>query len=116
MSTVNNSSYQSDKSFASSEISLPRPIRFWLMLLFNIPLVICSFCLILQIIIDRIQRYALQNHTILLILVFGSPIQLMDINFYLVFFQYGSVQPSKPFICLLWWSADYGFYTGVNRT
>ncbi|CAF1125062.1 unnamed protein product [Adineta steineri] len=112
MSTVNNSSHESDNTFASSEISLPRPIRFWLMLLFNIPSIICSFCLILHIIIDRIQRYALQNHTILLILVFGLPIQLMDINFYLVFFRYGSVQPSKPFICLLWWLADYGFYIG----
>ncbi|CAF0986673.1 unnamed protein product [Adineta steineri] len=94
MSTVNNSSHQSDNSFASSEVSLPRPIRFWLMLLFNIPSIICSFCLILHIIIDRIQRYALHNHTILLILVFGLPIQLMNINFYLVFFQYGSVQSS----------------------
>jgi hypothetical protein len=36
----------------------------------------------------------------------------MDINFYLVFFTYGSVQPSYPVICLLWWLADYSFYIG----
>jgi hypothetical protein len=36
----------------------------------------------------------------------------MDINFYLVFFHYGSVQPQKPIVCLLWWLADYGFYIG----
>lgn len=99
-------------SFISSEVSIPRPVRFWLMLLFNIPSIVCSFCLIVHIIINRSQRIALQNHTILVILIFGLPIQLMDINFYLIFFHYGSVQPSTPILCLFWWLADYGFYTG----
>jgi hypothetical protein len=111
MSTGNNSD-SNDGSFISSEISLPRSVRFWLMLLFNVPSVICSFSIIIHIIFDRTQRHALHNHTILLMLIFGLPIQLMDINFYLVFFHYGSVQPSIPIVCLLWWSADYGFYIG----
>jgi len=40
------------------------------------------------------------------------PIQLVDINFYLVFFHYGSVEPQKPIICLLWYLTDDGFYCG----
>jgi hypothetical protein len=110
--SFNNSSDGSDSFFVNLEVSIPRPIRFWIMLLFNIPSVICSFCLIIHLIMDRIQRYALRNHTILLILFFSLPIQLMDINFYLVFFYYDSVQPSKPIVCLLWWFIDYGCYVG----
>jgi hypothetical protein len=110
--STDNSSDSGDSSFISSEVSIPRIVRFWLMLLFNIPSIICTFCIIFHIINDRIQRYALHNHTILLILIFGLPIQLMDINFYLIFYQYGSVQPSKPIVCLFWWLADYGFYIG----
>ncbi|CAF4377207.1 unnamed protein product [Adineta steineri] len=61
---------------------------------------------------NRKRQHALHNHTILLILIFNLPIQLLDINFYLIFFSYGSVQPSQPIICLLWWLTDYGFYMG----
>ena len=110
--SIMSSDNSSDGSFVSSEINLPRLVRFWLMLLVNIPSIICSFCLIIHIIINRRQRHALHNHTILVILIFGLPVQLIDINFYLVFFQYGSVEPSTPIICLLWWFTDYGIYIG----
>ena len=98
--------------FVSSEISLSRPVRFWLMILFNIPSIICSCCIMFHILIDGSQRQALHNHTILLILIFGLPVQLIDIPFYLAFFIHGSVQPAKPVICLLWWLSDFGFYIG----
>ncbi|CAF1065418.1 unnamed protein product [Adineta steineri] len=61
---------------------------------------------------NRTHRHALYNHTILVILIFNLPVQLIDINFYLIFFTHGSVQPSQPIICLLWWFIDYGFYAG----
>ncbi|CAF1192883.1 unnamed protein product [Adineta steineri] len=111
MSFGNSSDNDSD-SFSSSEASISNPVRFWLMLLFNIPSVVCSVFLIIHIIMNRKRQHALHNHTILLILIFNLPIQLLDINFYLIFFSYGSVQPSQPIICLLWWLTDYGFYMG----
>jgi hypothetical protein len=61
---------------------------------------------------NQTQRHALQNHTILLILIFDLPIQLMDINFYLVFYHYGSVQPPEAIVCRFWWLADFGVYNG----
>lgn len=112
MSTNDSSNSTDDDSFVNSEISLPRVVRFWLMLLFNIPSVICSFSLIFYIIFNRHQRHGLHNHTILFILIFGLPVQLMDINFYLVFYHYGIIQPTEPIVCLLWWFADYGIYNG----
>lgn len=108
--STNHSSDDSDSTFEESEISLPRSVRFWLMLLVNSPSIICSCCIIYHIIINRTQRQALQNHTILLLLVVGLPVQLMDVTFYLIFFQYGSVQPQQPLVCHLWWFADYGIY------
>jgi hypothetical protein len=110
--STHNSSDNSSHIFSTAASTLPPGIGFWIMLLFNIPSTICSLCLIVHIIFNRTQRHALQNHTILLILLFGLPVQLVDINFYLVFFHYGSVQPPKPVTCLLWYFADNGFFSG----
>lgn len=110
--STNNSSDDSGSTFEDSEISLPRSIRFWLMLLINVPSIICSCCIITHVIINRAHRQALHNHTILLMLIFGLPVQLMDISFYLAFFQRGIVEPQHPLVCRLWWFADYGIYNG----
>ncbi|CAF0912582.1 unnamed protein product [Adineta steineri] len=107
-----NSSDNDGESFSFPEVSIPRPVRFWLMLLFDIPSIVCSFCLIIHILMKRTQRHALHNHTILLILICNLPVQLIDITFYLIFFSYGSIQPSQPLVCLLWWFVDYGCYAG----
>ncbi|CAF1606809.1 unnamed protein product [Adineta ricciae] len=69
-------------------------------------------CLVSYILITRTQRQALHNHTILAILIFGLPIQFIDINFYLAFYHNGVVQPPTHSVCLLWWFTDLGFYTG----
>ncbi len=108
--STDNSSNNNASSVNNAEISLPRSVRFWIMLLSDIPSTICSFCIIVHILFNRTQRHALYNHTILLILLCNLPIQLLDINFYLVFFRYGSVQPPKPITCLLWLLTDDGFY------
>ena len=110
--SANNSSGMNDDFFPDPEISLPRSIRFWLLLLFNIPSVICSLCLIIHIIVNRNQRHACQNHIILLILIFGLPIQLIDINFYLAFYHKGSFEPFNPIVCSIWWLVDNGFFNG----
>jgi len=109
---TNNNSNSDDSSFDNSEISLPRPIRFWLLLMFNVPSVICDFWLIIHIMMNKNRRHALYNHAIVLIIMFNLPVQLIDINFHLVFLHYGSVQPSRPIVCLIWWLNDYGFYVG----
>ncbi|CAF0857940.1 unnamed protein product [Adineta steineri] len=105
-----NSSDNDSESFSFPEVSIPRPVRFWLMLLFDIPSIVCSFCLIIHILMNRTQRHALHNHTILVILICNLPMQLIDINFYLVFLSYGSIQPSQPIVCLIWWFIDDGCY------
>ncbi|CAF1303680.1 unnamed protein product [Adineta ricciae] len=112
MSNNNASGTNADSAFVNAEVSMPRVLRFWLMLLANVPSIICTFSLIFYIIGNRTQRYALHNHTILLILLFGLPIQLIDINMYLVFFHFGTILPTIPIMCRIWWLIDYGFYCG----
>jgi hypothetical protein len=111
MSMANSSINDTDSS-ADSVIPIPSSVEFWLMLLFNVPSLICDFILIIHILKNRTQRYALQNHSILLVLMFNVPIQLTDINFYLIYFHYGSVQPSQPIVCLIWLLDDFGFFSG----
>jgi hypothetical protein len=82
--STDNSSDNITSSVNNAEISLPRSVQFWIMLLSDIPSTICSFCIIIHIIFNRTQRHALYNHTILLILLCNLPVQLLDINFYLV--------------------------------
>jgi hypothetical protein len=103
----------SDDSFSTAEISLPRSIRFWLLLLFDIPSVICSFILLIYLLGNRIARNALNNHSIILLIIFGLGTQLIDVPFYLSFIiNSGIVKPSIPAICILWWIVAFTLYNG----
>jgi len=102
-----------DISFDDSEISLPRSVRFWLLLLSDIPSIICTFFLLYHLIHNRALRNALNNHIIILLLLFGSTTQLIDVPFYLAFIaNVGIVRPSVPSTCLAWWFVSFGMYNG----
>jgi len=95
------------------EISLPRSIRFWILLLCDIPSVICSFTLLIYLFGNRTARCALNNHVIIFLIIFGLCIELIDIPFYLSFIiNSGIVKPSIPSICLLWWFVAFCLCNG----
>jgi hypothetical protein len=97
-------------AFENSEISWPRPLRFWLLLIFDIPSIVCSLFVLYHLLFNRTSRYALHNHTIILLLTIALIFQLTDIPFYLDFIRRGIVWPQNPARCLIWWSIDLGFY------
>jgi len=97
-------------AFENSEISWPRPLRFWLLLIFDIPSIICSLFVLYHLLINRKSRYALHNHTVIILLTIALIFQLTDIPWYLDFIRKGSVSPSTPARCLIWWLIDLGFY------
>lgn len=100
-------------SFDNVEISLPRSVRFWLLLVFDVPSVICSFILLIYLIGNRTARKALNNHAIILLIIFGLGTQLIDVPFYLSFIiNSGLVKPSIPAICILWWIVAFTLYNG----
>ncbi|CAF1622648.1 unnamed protein product [Rotaria sp. Silwood1] len=97
-------------AFENSEISWPRSLRFWLLLIFDIPSIACSLFVLYHILINRKSRHALHNHTIIILLIIALIFQLTDIPWYLDFIRQGFVWPSIPVRCLLWWLIDLGFY------
>ncbi|CAF1421783.1 unnamed protein product [Adineta ricciae] len=112
MSTINSSNNDGNASSGDSEISPPRVARFWFLLVIDVPSVVCTFCIIIHIVTNRARRHALQNHTILVILLINLPVQLPDIILYLNAYQNGLLQPSSPAACLTWWFIDITFYNG----
>ncbi|CAF3119806.1 unnamed protein product [Rotaria sp. Silwood2] len=100
-------------SFESSEISLPRFVRFWILILLDIPSVMCTLFLLFHLITNRTLRHEINNHIIIILLAFGLAGQLIDIPLYLTFITHtGIVSPSTPARCLIWWLAAFGFYNG----
>ena len=97
-------------AFENSEISWPRSLRFWLLLLSDIPSIICSIFVLYHLISNRKSRSALHNHTVILLLTIALLFQLTDIPWYLIFIRQGYVWPRIPARCLMWWLVDLGFY------
>ncbi len=100
------------KTFQQSEIDLPRPFRFWLLLLLDIPSLICSLFLLFNLLRTKILRLQLTNHVMIILLIIGLFIQLVDIPFNLSFLHLGVIYPSTPGLCLTLWFINIGLYTG----
>ncbi|CAF3989191.1 unnamed protein product [Rotaria sp. Silwood1] len=108
------SKHNDEVAFHDSEIPISRPIRFWLLLLIDIPSIICSLFLLFHLFINKSLRCHLVNHAMIVLLIIGLIIQLVDIPFHLNFLRFGIVLPSIPFICILWWFIDLGLYNGFT--
>ena len=57
--------------------SLPQLVRFWLLIIFEIPSLACSLILLYYLITDPIIRKALCNHVIIALLCIGLFSQLI---------------------------------------
>jgi hypothetical protein len=110
-----NESFNGDENtFQDSEINIPRTVRFWLLLLLEIPSIICSFFLLFHLLINKTLRCQLTNHVIIVLLIIGLIIKLVDIPFLLSFLLLNMVQPSMPHMCLISWFMDVGLTSGCT--
>ena len=100
--------------FENSEIPWPRPLRFWLLLIFEVPAVSTSLFALTFILTNRAARSATHNHTIIVLLVLGLINQLIDVPWHLDFLQKGIVSPSTPARCLVWWFVNLGIYNTAS--
>ncbi|CAF1249071.1 unnamed protein product [Adineta ricciae] len=96
--------------YSTNEISLSRTARFWLLLLSEVPSLICSIFIIFHLLIDRQERRSLNNHPIILMNITGLFLKCTDVPFYLDFIRNGKVSPSTPIHCLIWWVGAIAFY------
>jgi undecaprenyl pyrophosphate phosphatase UppP len=92
--------------FENSEISWSRPLRFWLLFISVIPSITCSLFVLYHLLFDQTLRHALNNHTIIVLLLLALVFQLIDVTWYLDFIRRGIVWPQTPARCLVWWLVD----------
>jgi hypothetical protein len=108
--SLNNSLVNDTSSDTTSEILLSSTVRFWILLIFEIPsLIICLFQLY-YLCFDQALRKSLNNHV--LINVFLS--ESIDIPNYLTFLRLNHVWPQSPINCYLWWYVTYGNYNMIG--
>jgi hypothetical protein len=93
-----------------SETLLPRSIRFWLLLVFDIPSVACSIFLLYHLFVNKTLRRVLNNHIIIVLLLVNFVSQLIDTSTYLNYLRSGKVWTSTPAMCIVWIIAGYQFY------
>ena len=99
-----------NEEYGYAEVPLPRKTRFWILICFNIPAFICAVFLLVNLLIKRILRNELHNYVIILILILTIAIQLIDVNFYILFAGLGHVWLANPFFCNLWTLIATGFF------
>lgn len=102
-----------DIAFDNTEISLPRSVRFWILIVFDVASLICTLYLLFHLCVSRALRQSLSNHVIIILLIMGLATQCIDVPFYLSFISHnGYVHPAVPGTCLAWWFAAFGMYNG----
>src|SRR5690349_9582475 len=109
MSNQNNSSYD-DESSLPLEIAIPRIVRFWIILLFYIPSLICSLFVLYHFIFNRTLRQTLHNHVIIILLFINLIVQLTNIPWILNYYRLGYVWPETPSFCVAWTFFDEALY------
>ncbi|CAF0948554.1 unnamed protein product [Adineta ricciae] len=95
-------------------MSVPYPVCFWLYLIFLIPSVLCSLFCLYHFLVDRILRNALHNHFIILILAFGTFLNLTDLIWFIDFYRTGHVSVFTRVFCFTWTYIDYAVYVVIT--
>ena len=99
-----------DISASSTEIAISHNVRFWLILLFYVPSVICSFFVLYHFLIDRTLRQALHNHVIIILLLINLTVQLTSFPWILNYYRLEYVGPQTHSFCLTWLFIDEALY------
>ena len=100
------------ETYGESEINISRSVRFWILVSFNTPSILCSFFLLFHLLYNKAFRKQLVNHVMIVLLIAGILIEMINIPLHLTFFHSNYVQPSTPALCLTWWFLDLGVYNG----
>ena len=102
-----------DQTSIISEIPIPWQIQLTLLVIFDIPPLICTIFLLINIFKNRLLRNSLHNHVIILLLLSVLPTQLIDIPFYIVYLSLGYVWPSNSTFCLFWLFISIGIFDTI---
>ncbi|CAF4949538.1 unnamed protein product [Rotaria sp. Silwood1] len=88
---------------------IPPMIRFWILLIFSIPSIICSIVILYLLLNHKEHRRSL-NHRVVIIQLIGGLIYLLThVPIYLNYLRLGYVWPQTPTMCHIWWFVGDGF-------
>ena len=105
-----NNSSSDDSISIDTETPIPREVRFWLLLLLDIPAVACTLFLLYHLCLKRTLRQALNNHVVIFLLILALTIHLIDIPSYIIFLRFGHAWLQTPIFCYIWVFVDVGLY------
>jgi hypothetical protein len=87
-------------------------LRFWLLLIFTVPSLICSVFIIYRYLSNQTIRHGLHNHSILLIILINALLIITDVLWMLDNLrQLGRVWSPTSAFCLIWWLIDDVLYS-----
>ncbi|CAF3320504.1 unnamed protein product [Rotaria socialis] len=98
----------------STDIAIPRAGRFWLVLIFEIPSVICSIFILYHFLACRSLRRALYNHVFIAIVLITLIVELTDVPWTLKFYQSSTVRSVAHSLCIAWVYANEGLYITIT--
>jgi hypothetical protein len=95
-------------------MSIPNVVAFWLFLIFVIPSILCSIFDLYYFLVDRTLRKGLNNHVVILILVFCLFYTVTDIIWFIVYYHTGSPLSSTKSFCLIWVYIDFSVFVSIS--
>lgn len=91
--------------------TLSYTLRFWLLLVFAVPSLLCSLFICSYYLFDRKRRRAVQNHAIFIIILCNVILILTDLCWILhSLHNSGLVLSATATFCTIWWFLDYCLY------
>ena len=96
---------------------IPLRVKFWTILIVQVPSLACTLFLLYHLLRDRTLRQAMNNHVIIILLILTLSIELFDNPLYIDAYRMdgkGYSLTMSPSICLMWWSFDYGAYGAIT--
>ncbi|CAF3772930.1 unnamed protein product [Rotaria sordida] len=92
------------------ETLLTRSIKFWILLILQIPSIFCSIFILYHMFVSRKQRQLLANHVIIIMLIVSLLSTIIDLSITLNYLQNGIVHLSSSYFCYFWMYIDYVLY------
>ena len=111
-----NNSSGDDTILVQTVYPIPQAVRFWSLLIFDIPAALCTLFLLFHLCFKRTLRQALNNHVVIVLLILALSLQLIDIPFYIAFLCLGHAWSQTSIFCSIWMFIDIGLFDMIVIT
>lgn len=109
-----NYSFINDTEENYTSVNPTSTIRFWILLIFEIPSLFCCLILLYYLCVDRTLRQSINNHVLIALLFITLTSQTVDVCNYLTFLRLGYVWPQTSTNCYIWWIVSTASYNAIG--